>query len=54
LRVVENRNPWATYAVSIHERDTETVVDVEWSSDRRFALRRLPQWLVAKRYGLRH
>ena len=50
LRVMENGNPWATYAVSICERDAETVVDIEWSSDRRFGLRRLPQWLVAERY----
>ena len=50
LRVTENGNPWATYAVSIHQRGTETVVDVEWMSNRRFGLRRLPQQLVAERY----
>lgn len=50
LRVVENGTLRSTYAVSIHERDMETVVDVEWSSDRRFAFRRFPQWLVAERY----
>ena len=42
--------PWATYAVSVDERDEETAVDVEFASDRRFGLRRLPQWLVARRY----
>lgn len=40
---------WATYTVSIHEREGRTTVDVEWSSDRRFGLRRLPQTLLARR-----
>jgi len=42
--------PWGTCTVSVREGSAETVVDVEWSSDRRFGLRRLPQWLVAERY----
>jgi len=42
--------PWATYAVSVEGADSGTVVDVELRSDRRFGLRRLPQWLVAERY----
>jgi hypothetical protein len=50
LFVTENENPWATYVVSIHQHDTETIVDIEWSSDRRFGLRRLPQRWVAERY----
>lgn len=50
LVVTAGGNPWATYVVSITERDGRTVVDVEVTSDRRFGLRRLPQWLIAERY----
>ena len=31
-------------------RGDDTVVDVDWTSDRRFGLRRLPQQFVADRY----
>ncbi|MFC6975913.1 hypothetical protein ACFQL1_16395 [Halomicroarcula sp. GCM10025709] len=41
---------WASYTVSIRERDGRTTVDVEWAADRRFGLRRLPQTLLAARY----
>jgi hypothetical protein len=50
LVVTTGGRPWATYAVSILRSGDETRVDVEWTSDRRFGLRRLPQWLVAERY----
>lgn len=50
LAVTEGGTPWATYSVTVRDRETETVVDVEWTSERRFGLRRLPQWLVAERY----
>jgi hypothetical protein len=50
LAVTEGEKPWANYAVTVDERETETVVNVEWTSERRFGLRRLPQWLVAERY----
>ena len=50
LVVTADGEPWATYSASIARRDDGTVVDVEWTSDRRFGLRRLPQWLVATRY----
>ena len=50
LVVTTADRPWATYAVSVDERDGKTVVDVEVASDRRYGLRRLPQWLVAQRY----
>jgi hypothetical protein len=48
--VTAGGRPWATYVVSIDERGGETVVDVALASDRRFGLRRLPQWLLARRY----
>ena len=50
LVVTASGSPWATYAVSVGEQDGRTVVDVEFASDRRFGLRRLPQWLIARRY----
>ena len=50
LRITENGKPWATYLVSIHQRGTETVAEIEWMSNRRFGLRRIPQRLVAERY----
>lgn len=50
LRVTAGGRPWATYEVEIDERDEQTVVDVTWKSDRRFGLRAVPQWLVARRY----
>jgi len=50
LVVTTAGRPWATYAVSVDERDGETAVYVEFASDRRYGLRRLPQWLVAQRY----
>lgn len=50
LAVTAGGTPWATYVASVSERADRTVVDVEMNSDRRFGLRRLPQWLVAERY----
>jgi hypothetical protein len=45
-----NGRPWTTDAASVRERDGRTEVDVEWSADRGFGLRRPPQWLVTERY----
>jgi len=42
--------PWGTYRSTITETDDGTVVDVEYTSDRRFGLRRVPQQRVAHRY----
>lgn len=50
LDVTANGKPWGTYHVSVAAGDGETVVDVEWSSERRFGLRYLPQWMLASRY----
>ncbi|MFC7075914.1 hypothetical protein [Haloarcula halophila] len=50
LVVTAGEQDWATYDVTIHETEDGTTVDVEWSADRRFALRRLPQTLLAGRY----
>lgn len=50
LTVTENGHPWGHYSVSVADDAGETVVDVEWTADRRFALPRVLQWLVARRY----
>lgn len=50
LVMTANERPWGTYTVSLEERDRTTEIDIEYVSDRRFGLRQLPQWLVAKRY----
>ena len=50
LRIRAEGKPWATYQVSIDEQDRITRITVEWTSDRRFGLRGLPQRLIAERY----
>ena len=50
LTVTANGKPWATYTIALREHDDETLVDIAWTSDRRFGLRRLPQRLIADRY----
>jgi len=50
LTILENERPWGRYLVRIRDNRGETVVDVDYGSERRFGLRRLPQMLVARRY----
>jgi hypothetical protein len=50
LEILVNDNPWATYTATIRDADDQTIVDVEYTSTRRFGLRRVPQQLLAKRY----
>ncbi|WP_336038104.1 hypothetical protein [Halobacterium yunchengense] len=50
LDVATNGRQWGSYAATIREDGDETVVDVEYGSDRHFGLRRLPQQLLAHRY----
>ncbi|QAU14055.1 hypothetical protein EKH57_15855 [Halorubrum sp. BOL3-1] len=50
LLVTAGGRLWATYTASIRRDDDDTVVDVEWTADCRFGLRRLPQQFVAERY----
>ena len=50
LVVTAADRPWATYGITTREEDGRTVVEVELTSDRRFGLRRVPQWVVAERY----
>jgi hypothetical protein len=49
LVVTADGQPWAVYTVAVEDGD-DTRATVAWRSDRRFGLRRLPQWLVARRY----
>ena len=50
LEVTVDGQPWSTYVVTVDTRDDGTVVEYEYTADRRFDLRRVPQRLVAKRY----
>jgi hypothetical protein len=48
--VTINDQPWATYTSTIRSTNEQTVVSVEYTSNRRFGLRRVPQHLIATRY----
>jgi len=50
LEILVNDKPWATYTARISDDDDHTTIDVEYTSDRRFGLRRVPQQLLAKRF----
>ena len=50
LDLEENGDPWGTYTADVNGGDGGTEIDVEYASDRRFGVRRLPQALVAARY----
>ena len=50
LDVTVNDQPWATYTATISTDDDQTRIDVEYRSNRRFGLRRIPQQIVAERY----
>ncbi len=55
LVVTAGGSPWGTYYIDIQQADddTQTIVDIRAQSARRFGLRRLPQWLVARAYRTR-
>jgi len=50
LEITVGGQPWSTYVVTVDARDDETIVEYEYTADRRFGLQRLPQRIVAKRY----
>jgi len=50
LEIVVNDNPWATYTATIRDADDHTIVEVEYTSTRRFGPRRVPQQVLAERY----
>ncbi|WP_416840545.1 hypothetical protein [Haloferax sp. DFSO52] len=50
LNVSVNDQPWSTYTATISPTDDQTSIHVEYTSERKFGLRRLPQNFVAQRY----
>jgi hypothetical protein len=50
LKLTVGERPWSTYKISINEQDGRTEVKYEYSSTRRFGLRRIPQRVIAQRY----
>lgn len=50
LELTVGGQPWSTYVVTVDTRDGGTAVEYEYTAERRFDLRRIPQRLVAKRY----
>ncbi len=49
LELAVGGQPWSTYVV-VDTRDDGTVVEYEYTAERRFGLRRVPQRIVARRY----
>jgi hypothetical protein len=50
LEVTVDDQPRSTYTATVSRRNDRTVVEYEYTANRRFALRRLPQRIVADRY----
>ncbi|ERH06233.1 MAG: hypothetical protein J07HN4v3_01844 [Halonotius sp. J07HN4] len=50
LQVTAGDAPWGTYGVTLIQEADGTVIEIDVESDRRFALRGLPSWLIAQRY----
>ena len=50
LTVTESGHPWGTYAATIGREAGHTAVTIEYTADKRFGLRRIPQQLLAARY----
>lgn len=48
--VTLNDQPWATYTSIISSTNEHTIIEVEYTSNRHFGPRRIPQQLLAKRY----
>jgi len=50
IAIAVNDNPWATYTATISAAGDQTIIDVAYTSNRRFGLRRVPQQALAERY----
>jgi len=50
LEVTANDQPWSTYTVTIHRHNDQTAITYEYTANRRFGLRRIPQRLIAECY----
>jgi hypothetical protein len=50
LEITQGDQPWGTYTVTIFEQNGRTIAEYEYTSNRRFGLRYLPQRLLSQRY----
>lgn len=50
LAITVRDNPWGTYTATIEGTEDGSIIDVEYTSDRRFGLRRVPQQALGERY----
>ncbi|WP_458190559.1 hypothetical protein [Haladaptatus sp. NG-WS-4] len=50
LEITMNDQPWATYTSTISSNNGQTLIDVEYTADRRFGLRSIPQQFFTERY----
>lgn len=50
LEVTAADQSWATYTAVISQQNSQTHIEYEYTANRRFGLRRLPQRIVAARY----
>ena len=48
--VTQNGQSWATYTSKINSTNEYTIIEVEYTSNRSFGLRHIPQQFVAKQY----
>lgn len=47
---ITNDEPWATYTAIISQKDDDTVINVEYTSNQRFGLRHFPNQFFGNRY----
>jgi hypothetical protein len=50
LEITVGGQPWSTYVATVDTENGQTIVEYEYTTDRRFGLRRFPQRYVASRY----
>lgn len=50
MEVTVGGQPWSTYVATVDTKHGQTIVEYEYTTNRRFGLRRLPQRYVANRY----
>jgi len=50
LDVTADDQPWSTYTVTISRQNEQTSIEYEYTANRRFGLRRIPQRVIADRY----
>ena len=50
VEILANDKPWATYTAIISQKDDDTIIDVEYTSNQRFGLRQIPNQIFGNRY----